>query len=144
MSRAGYFYLRHIAPRFDKRVIPLTNGHFSSAGINKVGLLTTVGARSGKPRTQPLTMIPEDAGVLVVGSNYGHAPHPSWAHNLVAHPECTVRFRGPERRYRAELLSGESRDAAWATAVDFYMGYESYRRTCAPREIRLFRLHPAN
>ena len=28
------------------------------------------------------------------------------------------------------------------SAVDFYAGYESYRTSCAPREIRIFRLRP--
>ncbi len=41
------------------------------------------------------------------------------------------------------LLTGDARAAAWATAVDFYAGYEQYRTRCAPREIRVFRLRPA-
>jgi hypothetical protein len=49
---------------------------------------------------------------------------------------------GQVAKYRAELLSGDARAAAWATAVDFYQGYESYRVSCAPREIRVFRLRP--
>jgi hypothetical protein len=44
--------------------------------------------------------------------------------------------------YRAELLSGDARASAWATAVDFYAGYERYRERCAPRQIRVFRLRP--
>jgi hypothetical protein len=32
--------------------------------------------------------------------------------------------------------------SAWAVATDFYAGYERYRVSCAPREIRLFRLRP--
>ena len=45
-------------------------------------------------------------------------------------------------RCKAELLTGDDRAAAWATAVDFYAGYESYRTSCAPPEIRVFRLRP--
>ena len=49
---------------------------------------------------------------------------------------------GPPTKYHAELLTGDARASAWATATDFYAGYERYRASCAPREIRLFRLRP--
>ncbi|MDQ1750862.1 MAG: hypothetical protein QOE71_1918 [Pseudonocardiales bacterium] len=143
MSKVGYFYLRHIAPRYDKWVIPLTNGRFSSVGFNVVGVVSTIGAKSGRPREQPLLMIADGPDLLVIGSNYGRLPHPSWAHNLKVQPNCTVQFRGPKRSYRAELLSDDERAKAWTTAVDFYNGYETYRQTCSPREIRIFRLRPA-
>jgi deazaflavin-dependent oxidoreductase (nitroreductase family) len=142
MSRAGYLFMLHVAPRIDKVLIPRTNGRLSSAGINVVGLVTTTGAKSGQPRTQPLTLIDDSDGLLAIGSNYGRANHPAWSTNLLAHPECTVEFRGPPAQYRAELLTGDARAAAWDTAVDVYLGYESYRASCAPREIRVFRLRP--
>jgi deazaflavin-dependent oxidoreductase (nitroreductase family) len=81
-------------------------------------------------------------GLLATGSNYGRAKHPAWSANLLAHPECTIEFKGPPTKYRAELLTGDARASAWATATDFYAGYERYRASCAPREIRLFRLRP--
>jgi deazaflavin-dependent oxidoreductase (nitroreductase family) len=107
-----------------------------------VGLVTATGAKSGQPRTQPLVLIDDSDGLLAIGSNYGRPAHPAWSANLLADPECTVEFRGPPERYRAELLTGEARAAAWDTAVDVYLGYESYRTGCAPREIRVFRLRP--
>ena len=105
-----------------------------------MGLVTTTGAKSGSPRTHPLTLINDSDGLLAIGSNYGRAKHPAWSANLLAHPECTVEFMGPPAKYRAELLTGDARASAWATATDFYAGYERYRASCAPREIRLFRL----
>jgi hypothetical protein len=45
-------------------------------------------------------------------------------------------------QYRAQPLTGDVRASAWARATDFYAGYERYRASCAPREIRLFRLRP--
>jgi deazaflavin-dependent oxidoreductase (nitroreductase family) len=141
MSRAGFLFMLHIAPPFDKAVIPRTGGRLSAIGIDKVGLVTTVGARSGQPRTQPLALIADD-GLLAIGSNYGRPKHPAWSANLLAHPECTVEFTGPPTQYRAELLAGNARATAWDTAVDYYAGYEHYRTSCAPREIRVFRLRP--
>ena len=142
MSRAGYLFLLHAAPRIDKVVIPRTNGRLSSTGLNKVGLVTSTGAKSGQQRTHPLVLIEDGDGLLAIGSNYGRANHPAWSANLLAHPECTVEFKGPPRKYRAELLTGDARANAWDSAVDFYGGYQSYRTSCAPREIRVFRLRP--
>ncbi len=121
-------------------LIPPTNGRLSSVGIGKVGLVTTTGAKSGLQRTHPLVLIDDSDGLLAIGSNYGRASHPAWTANLLAHPECTVEFMAPPAQYRAELLTGDARAAAWAAAVDFYAGYERYRASCAPRQIRVFRL----
>jgi len=140
MGPVGYQYLVHLAPRIDKVLIPRTHGRLSSAGFGTVGLVTTTGAKSGQPRTQPLTLIDDSEGLLAIGSNYGRPHHPAWSANLLAHPECTVEFLGPPAQYRAELLTGDARASAWATTTDFYAGYERYRALCAPREIRVFRL----
>ncbi|MGV7250828.1 nitroreductase family deazaflavin-dependent oxidoreductase [Mycobacterium kansasii] len=142
ISPVGTLFVLHVAPRIDKTLIPRTNGRLSSVGWDKVGLLTSTGAKSGKPRTQPLTFLEDSDGLLAIGSNYGRANHPGWSANLLAHPECTVEFKGPPRRYRAELLTGDERARAWAIATDFYAGYERYRTKCAPRQIRVFRLRP--
>lgn len=142
MSRVGYQFLLRLAPRIDKVLIPRTRGRLSATGLDKVGLVTTTGARTGADRTHPLVLVDDGDGLLAIGSNYGRAGHPAWSANLLAHPGCTVEFRGPPARYRAELLEGDDRAAAWATAVDFYAGYERYRASCAPRVIRLFRLRP--
>jgi deazaflavin-dependent oxidoreductase (nitroreductase family) len=142
MSPVGYQFLLRLAPRIDKVLIPPTNGRLSSIGIGRVGLVTTTGAKSGLQRTHPLTLIKDSDGLLAIGSNYGRAKHPAWSANLLAHPECTVEFMAPTAQYRAEPLTGDARASAWATATDFYAGYERYRASCAPREIRVFRLRP--
>lgn len=142
MSRAGLWHLTHVAPRFDKFVIPRTKGVVSAMGLNKVGILTSVGAKSGERRAQPLVMVPDASDLIVIGSNYGKPTHPSWSANLAANDSCDVTFRGPARPHRATLLIGEQREEAWAKAVDFYNGYAVYAEKCAPREIRIFRLSP--
>ncbi len=143
MSRPGYVLATRVAPPVDKVLISRSKGRLSTMGIDKVGLVTTTGAKSGQPRTQPLVLIDDGDGLLAIGSNYGGDKHPAWSANLLAHPDCTLEFRGGSTPYRAELLTGDQRAAAWATAVDVFAGYDSYRTRCAPREIRVFRLRPA-
>lgn len=142
MSWLGNLFTLHVAPRIDKVIIPRTGGRLSSLGIDKVGLVTTTGARTGLERTQPLVLIDDGEGLLAVGSNYGRPQHPAWSHNLIAHPSCSVEFRAPPTPYRARLLEGTEREKAWATVTDFGIAYEQYQRRCVPRTIRVFRLTP--
>ena len=135
MSRIGTQFMLHVAPPLDKAVIPRTNGRLSSAGIDKVGLVTSTGAKSGRPRTHPLALFEDPEGLVAIGSNYGRPSHPAWSANLLAHPECTVEFIGPPKQYRAELISGEARAAAWANAVDYYAGYATYQGRTDGRRI---------
>lgn len=145
MSRVGYRYLLHLAPRIDRFLIPRTHGRWSSVGKGTVGLLTATGAKSGQPREAPVLPVPEPEGtLLLIGSNYGRAGHPAWSANLLAHPECTLIYEGDERRFRARLLEGVEREAAWARAADSYAGYEAYKASAAPRVIRVFRLEPVD
>jgi deazaflavin-dependent oxidoreductase (nitroreductase family) len=143
MTRVGSVLGQKLAPRIDAFLIPRTNGRRSTMGTDKVGLVTTTGAKSGQPRSHPLALINDGDGLLAIGSNYGREKHPGWSANLLAHPECTVELNGPPAPYRAELLAGDERAAAWATANDVYAGYENYRLNCAPRQIRIFRLRPS-
>ena len=144
MSSAGLLFLLKIVPRVDKVIIPRTKGRLSSIGFDKVGLLTTTGAKSHRQRTQPVTVIDDGGGLIVIGSNYGRPSHPAWTYNLDADPRCTVVFRGRPTPYRAELLHGADRAHAWAVAVDFYAGYGRYQVNATPRSIKLYRLRVAS
>ena len=92
MSRAGLWFLLHVAPAIDKALIPRTRGRFSSTGFDKVGLVTTTGAKTGQPRTHPLVLLIDGEDLIAIGSNYGRATHPAWSANLLANPRCTVEF----------------------------------------------------
>ena len=141
-SPLGTLYTMHVAPRIDRQLIPRTNGRWSSLGPNRVGMLTSTGAKSGVQRTNPVALIDVSDGLLAIGSNYGRPAHPSWSANLAAHPDCEVEFRGPRASYRATLLTGEERKQAWESAVDYFAGFTRYAERCAPRQIRVFKLTP--
>ncbi len=54
-------------------------------------LLTTIGAKSGEPRTSPMMYFAHDDGTrLVVASKAGAPTHPAWYHNLLANPDVHV------------------------------------------------------
>lgn len=78
--------------------------------------LSTVGAKTGKPRQIAVGYETdgEDAW-LVVASLGGAAHNPGWYHNIVAHPDQVwIEVSGRRHRVRPEQLDGQRRVQAWA------------------------------
>jgi len=71
-----------------------------------VVILTTIGARSGKVRKNPIMRI-EDNGIYVAVASAGGAPkNPSWYGNLIAHPDVLVQDGSDVTRLRAREVFG--------------------------------------
>jgi deazaflavin-dependent oxidoreductase (nitroreductase family) len=106
--------------------------------------LTTVGAKSGEQRLTPIARFPDgDNAWLVVASNSGSARHPSWYHNIAAHPD-QVWAEVAGRRFRAhvEQLTGERREEAWQRITASQPRFAGYQRT-TDRDLPVLRLTPA-
>ena len=79
-------------------------------------LLTTRGARSGEPRTLPLSAVPAGEGRWAVFAANGGQPHrPGWYYNLVAEPSVTVELGDERFGAVATEAQGEEREQLWAT-----------------------------
>ena len=71
----------------------------------EISMLTTTGAKTGRPRTLPVLALPDGEDVILIASNFGRPRHPSWYHNLRADPHATIVAAGAEpgvRRPRAQ------------------------------------------
>jgi deazaflavin-dependent oxidoreductase (nitroreductase family) len=73
-------------------------------------LLTTTGARSGRPRTVPLGYTVAGDRLVVIAANAGAPKHPDWFHNLVANPQVTVEVGAEQFRARASVPVGAERE----------------------------------
>jgi F420H(2)-dependent quinone reductase len=83
-------------------------------------VLTTIGARSGLPRTTPMMYVRDGDRLFVVASNAGAPRDPDWYRNLVAHPTVTVEVDGAMYPATATPLSGPERDATFARITQRY------------------------
>jgi deazaflavin-dependent oxidoreductase (nitroreductase family) len=83
-------------------------------GFNAL-ILTTVGAKSGAKRTNPVGWFPgQDGSWLIVASAAGAARNPAWYYNIAAHPnDVEVEMNGRTIPVTAEQLHGSERDEAW-------------------------------
>lgn len=129
---------RAVLPSLDKGMTKLTGGRLIALGIVPALVLTTTGKKSGLPRSQPLAYVPDGEDMILIGSNWGGPKHPGWSYNLLANPKATVRVKGRSYPVTARLLTGSERERRWQQAVEVWPAYESYKKRCAPREIRLF------
>jgi deazaflavin-dependent oxidoreductase (nitroreductase family) len=76
-------------------------------------ILTTKGAKSGEDRTAIVTYH-KDGNAWVIAASKGGAPaHPSWYHNLLAHPDATAEVDNEVVRVRAHEAAGAERDRLW-------------------------------
>jgi deazaflavin-dependent oxidoreductase (nitroreductase family) len=107
-------------------------------------LLTTTGAKTGKPRTNPVAYQQGDDNTVYVFASKGGSPtNPDWYHNLVAHPSVVVE-RGTDRYdATAEPLTGADRDEIYARQAKLVPQFGGYERT-TDRIIPVVALRPAS
>jgi F420H(2)-dependent quinone reductase len=92
-----------------------------------VVLFTTTGAKSGKKRYVPLMRVEENGRYAMVASKGGDPSHPSWYHNVVAHPRVTVQDGDKVTELTAREVDGAERDHWWELAVQAYPPYAEYQ-----------------
>lgn len=144
-SGPGSWLASRLLHHIDPRMFRLTRGkHTVSSLISglPVVFLTTTGARSGKQRTSPVLGFPTTEGLVVIASNYGHARHPAWYHNLRAHPAGEITINGHTRRFQAIETDGNQRERIWHEGLTIYPGWSTYERRATNRRIAVFVLEP--
>jgi deazaflavin-dependent oxidoreductase (nitroreductase family) len=106
-------------------------------------VITSVGAKSGKLRKNPVMRVERDGKYVAIASKGGAPDQPEWYYNFLAHPEVDLQD-GPEpKSYRARLLEGEERAEWWQYAVETWGTYAEYQKK-TDREIPVFLLEPVD
>ena len=80
-------------------------------------LLTTLGARTRRPHTTPVSVYPDHDRLLIVANNLAAKKDPNWYFNLVANPLVTVEAANETYEGVATPLVGEDRERAWSKLV---------------------------
>jgi deazaflavin-dependent oxidoreductase (nitroreductase family) len=106
----------------------------------EVSLLTTTGARTGRPRTLPVLALPDGRDLILIASNFGRPRHPAWYHNLRAHPHATIVTAGVSRELVARELCGTERDRCYARAEAIFPPFTQYPRWAGERRIPVLKL----
>jgi deazaflavin-dependent oxidoreductase (nitroreductase family) len=112
-----------------------SHGRIASFGQAPLLLLTTIGARSGQPRTSPMMYLADDAHsnrVYVFASAAGDDKNPAWFHNLIGNcGPIEVEIGDDLHRASAEVLPEPQRTEIYATQADRYPGFAGYQEKAA-------------
>jgi deazaflavin-dependent oxidoreductase (nitroreductase family) len=108
-----------------------SRGQISSFGDAPVLLLSTIGAKSGKRRTNPLMYLADDYApnrVYVFASAAGADKDPDWFHNLLAHPtEVTVEIGTETLAADAQVVPDPPREQIFTLQARRYPGFGGYQ-----------------
>jgi deazaflavin-dependent oxidoreductase (nitroreductase family) len=130
---------------YNRRVIEEFRANGGAVGGAYAGgtllLLTSAGARTGRPHTTPLMYL-ADGGRLVVFATKGGAPtNPDWYHNLRANPVAVVEVGTETLEVRATVARGEERRRLFAAQAERRPQFAEYAAVTT-REIPVVVLEP--
>lgn len=105
--------------------------------------VTTIGRRSGRPRSVMLTSpLQEGDTIAIVASRGGDDHHPAWFLNLRDNPEVEVTFPGEAPRpMTARIADTEERARLWPLITADHDNYAGYQKK-TDREIPVVLLEP--
>ena len=100
-----------------------------TAGNMPVLELTTIGRKSGEPRSCLLTSpIQENGEIVIVASRGGDDHHPAWYLNLLETPQVQVSYKGaPHKIMTARTADAQERARMWPIVAGAYKGYAGYQ-----------------
>jgi len=94
----------------------------------KILLLTTVGNKSGQPRTVPVVPFFEGNETYVIASMGGAPEHPAWYKNLLANPDVGVQVGAEKWRARAVAVEGPERDRLYKNISEQMPNFGEYQK----------------
>ena len=106
-------------------------------------VITSVGAKSGKLRKNPVMRVERDGIYVAIASKGGSDDQPEWYYNLLAHPEVELQDGAVKKTYQVELVEGDERPELWELAVNTWSTYGEYQKK-TDREIPVFLLEPTD
>jgi len=146
MTKPVTWFFSKTLHHFDRAALRVSDGHTALTNVLTgvpIVILTTVGAKSGQPRSVPLIGIPDGENVILIATNWGQKQYPSWYINLRACPEATITLNDETKTYIAHEADPAERHRYWPLAVKYYPGYDRYKASIGDsRKIPIMVLEP--
>jgi deazaflavin-dependent oxidoreductase (nitroreductase family) len=105
-------------------------------------LLHHTGARSGKPRINPLVYQADDGRYVVFASKGGAPTNPDWFHNLKANPNTSIEVGTETIEVLAQEATGEERERLFQTQKERAPQFAEYEQKAPNRTIPVVILTP--
>jgi deazaflavin-dependent oxidoreductase (nitroreductase family) len=116
-----------LAGKLNAPAYRLSGGRIGAkVGDAPVLLLTTVGRKSGEPRTAPIVYLQRGPDMILIDTNAGNEKLPGWSHNLKANPRAEVLIGRDKTPVVARVAAGAEREELWRACADQYGGFDEY------------------
>ncbi len=141
-ERFGHVVIR-IMSLLNVFVFRLSKGRLGGRflGGAPVLLLTTIGRKSGKPRTAPVLYLAEGDRFVIVASQGGFSTHPLWYRNLEGNPNVEIEIGGERKKMTAKRAGDAEKRMLWPKLVAMYHDFDDYQAR-TPRDIPVVILSP--
>ena len=104
-------------------------------------LLTTIGRKTGEPKTTPLIYGRDGENYTIIASQGGRPSHPAWYLNLVSQPKVQVQVAAEIFSAVAHGTLGKERQRLWRMMMEVYPLFDNYQeKVSGVREIPLVQL----
>lgn len=132
-----------VVTRFHRLVFDLSKGKLTGKAMGMPVLkLTTIGRKSGEPRSTMLSSpLLEGDNVILVASYGGDDRDPQWYCNILANPDVELVMNGSNKKMRARVAEGDERTRLWETLTADHDNYAGYQRKTS-RQIPVVVLEP--
>ncbi len=120
--------MRYVLSKVDREIYRLSGGRLALTGppVLPVLLLTTIGRKTGKERTVPLTYLRDAEKLVLTSENFGLERKAAWPRNLLANPKATVQIGRQTARYRSRPASEEEVERYWPRLLEVWPPLQTY------------------
>ncbi len=91
-------------------------------------LLHTTGAKSGRPRLNPVAYTKDRDRLVIIASKGGAESHPDWYYNVLTNPNVTVEVGTEKYDAIATVEEEPERTRLYDQMAAQYPGFETYRQ----------------
>jgi len=91
-------------------------------------ILTTIGAKSGEPRVNPLVYTMDGDRIIVIASKGGAPTNPAWYLNLLKNPVATLEIGTEKFQAKATVTEGAERDRLFDAQATLMPGFREYQK----------------
>jgi deazaflavin-dependent oxidoreductase (nitroreductase family) len=106
-------------------------------------VMTSTGAKSGKPRRAILTFSRDGADYVVAGTASGAPTDPEWVHNDQDNPEVAIEAENRQFEATATVVDDAERERLWQAHVEALPHFAAYPEQTG-RVIPMVRLTPTS
>lgn len=110
-------------------LIHLSSGRIGTQlGAQTILILTTMGRKSGQPRSVPIAYFFYEGKYLIVESNWGKDNHADWYLNLQKQPQASIEVKGQSIKVNASFAEGEGYALLWEYLTKKHPPYLQYQK----------------